>query len=245
MSLRCLIVDDEELARQRVRELLDAEAGVEVVGEAADGDAAVDSIRTLRPDVVWLDIQMPGCDGFEVLRRLGPALPVVIFVTAYDRYAIRAFDAMALDYVLKPFDRERFQRALQRAREAASSFPERVAALLADREQDYPRRMIIREAGRIQFVQVDDIRWIEAQGNYLKLHTGTGTPLLRCTMKEMEARLDPDRFARVHRSTIVCLRRILQMRPISGGDYKILLEDSTELVCSRGHVADLLAKCDR
>ncbi len=250
MTIRCLIVDDEELARQRVRELLDAEPDVEVVSEAADGDAAVATIRKLQPDLVWLDIQMPGCDGFEVLERLGSTLPVIVFVTAYDQYAIRAFEAMALDYILKPFDQSRFQRALERAREAlasrgSGSLPEQVAALLAERKYDYPRRMVIKEAGRIQFVQIEDIRWIEAQGNYVKLHTASGAPMLRCTMKEMETRLDPQRFARVHRSTIVCLRNIRQMRPLNGGDYRVLLADSTELICSRGHVAELLEKCGR
>jgi two-component system LytT family response regulator len=247
VTLRCLIVDDEELARQRLRELLDEEADVELIGEAADGDTAVESIRKLKPDLVWLDIQMPGCDGFEVLERLGSVVPVVVFVTAYDQYAIRAFDAMALDYVLKPFDRTRFRRALERARSSlaardASSLSEQMTALLAERGQDYPRRMVVREAGRIHFVQVDDIRWVEAQGNYVKLHTPSGSPMLRCTMTEMESRLDPRRFARTHRSTIVCLRHIRQMSPLAGGDYRILLDDTTELICSRSHVAVLLEK---
>jgi two-component system LytT family response regulator len=250
VSIRCLIVDDEELARQRVRELLAPEPDIEVVAEVADGDAAVESILTLKPDLVWLDIQMPGCDGFDVLKRIGDAAPIVVFVTAYDQYAIRAFDAMALDYVLKPFDRTRLRRALERAREALTArdgdlLPERIATLLAERGQDYPRRMVVKESGRIQFVQVEHIRWIEAQGNYLKLHTPAASPMLRCTMKEMESRLDPKRFVRVHRSTIVCLRNIRQMRPLSGGDYRILLDDSTEVTCSRGHVATLLEKADR
>ena len=250
MSFRCLIVDDEELARQRLRELLHEEQDVEIVAEAADGDEAVEYIRGLKPDLVWLDIQMPGCDGFEVLDRIGSsAVPVIVFVTAFDQYALRAFDAMALDYLLKPFDRARFQRALGRARDAfaardADSLSERVAALLADREHDYPLRMVVKEAGRIQFVQVDDVRWIEAQGNYVKLHTHSGAPMLRCTMKEMKQRLDPRRFARVHRSTIVCLRNIRQMRPQSGGDYRLLLDDSTELICSRSYVAALLQKVE-
>ena len=242
MTIRCLIVDDEELARQRIRALLRDERGVEVAGEACDGDAAVESIRELKPDLVWLDIQMPGCDGFEVMRRLGSAMPVVVFVTAYDQFAIRAFDAMALDYLLKPFDQARFRRSLERARDAlssrdAGSLSKQVAAMLAEREQDYPRRMVIKEAGRIQFVQVDTIRWIEAEGNYVKLHTPSGAPMLRCTMKAMETRLDPERFVRIHRSTIVCVHNIRQMRPLSGGDYRVELDDSTELVCSRSHVA--------
>ena len=250
MTIRCLIVDDEELARRRVRELLAPESDVEVVGEAADGDSAVELIRQLRPDLVWLDIQMPGCDGFTVLSRIDRAPPAIVFVTAYDRYAIRAFDAMALDYLLKPFDQARFQRALERAREMLASreaglLSRQVAALLAEREHDYPRQMVIKETGRIQFVRVEDIRWIEAQGNYVKLHTGDGTPLLRCTMKDMEARLDPRKFARIHRSAIVHLPSIRQMKPLSGGDYEVDLDDTTALTCSRGYTAGLLEKCGR
>lgn len=233
MTIRCLIVDDEELARQRIRALLRGDPRAEVVGEASDGDAAVEAIRELKPDLVWLDIQMPGCDGFEVMARLGSAMPIVVLVTAYDQYAIRAFDAMALDYLLKPFDSERFRRSLERASVAldsreAGSLSKQVAAMLAELGHDYPRRMVIKEAGRIQFVEVDAIRWIEAQGNYVKLHTASGTPMLRCTMKELETRLDPGRFARVHRSTIVCLRNIRQMRPLNGGDYRVELDDATE-----------------
>ena len=248
MNLRCLIVDDEELARQRLRELLGEEPDIEIAGEAPDGDAAVEAIRTLRPDLVWLDIQMPGCDGFEVLRRVGPDAPMIVFVTAYDQYAIRAFDAMALDYLLKPFDRERFRQTLDRARDVlaardANPLPEQLAALLAERQHDYPRRMVLKEAGRIEFVRVDDIRWIEAQGNYVKLHAMSGAPLLRCTMKEMATRLDPQHFLRIHRSTIVRLGNVREMKPMGGGDYLVRLDDSTELVCTRAHVAELLDRC--
>jgi len=241
VKLRVLIVDDEPLARERIRALLRDAPETEVVGECGDGRRAVAAIRRRKPDLVFLDVQMPELDGFEVLRALGPAeMPAVIFVTAYDRYALRAFEVHALDYLLKPFDRERFQRALARARsqlerDRHGAVEKRLLALLEDLQPGRKRleRLVVKEGGRIFFLRADEIDWVEAQGNYARLHVGRETHLVRETMARLEAGLDPKHFARIHRSAIVNLERVREMRPDFHGDYAVVLRDGTRLTLSR------------
>ncbi len=246
MTLRTLIVDDEPLARERVRMMLGMHDDVAVVGEYGDGQQAVDAIRHLKPDLVFLDVQMPLLDGFGVLRALeGDAMPHVVFVTAYDQYALKAFEVHALDYVLKPFNAERFSQALQRARgtiarahDGASGPVDReqlrelVASLTA--EQREKQRIVVKSSGRVFFVKVDDIDWIEAEGNYVRLHMGAQSHLLRETMKGMESVLDASQFIRIHRSTIVNADRIRELQQLLHGEYAVILRDGTRLVASRG-----------
>jgi two-component system LytT family response regulator len=242
--MRTLIVDDEPLARERLRTLLQQESDIEVIGECTDGRQAVHAITEHAPDLVMLDIQMPGMDGFEVLQAVTDRpLPGVIFVTAYDQYAIQAFEVHALDYLLKPFTARRFQKALQRARLEVKSDPSndspverRLLNLLDDLggERRYTKRIVVKSSGRIHFVKVDEIDWVEAEGNYVRLHIGAHSHLLRETMKGMEAALDPERFIRIHRSTIVNTERIKELQPLFHGEYAVLLYDGTRLVASRG-----------
>jgi two-component system LytT family response regulator len=242
--IRTLIVDDEPLARERLRTLLQHESDVEVIGECADGRQAVTAITADAPDLVFLDIQMPVLDGFGVLQALDDRpLPAVVFVTAYDQYALRAFDVHALDYLLKPFTARRFQKALQRARDElvreegqTSSLEKRLMNLLDDLngEKKHPKRLVVKASGRVYFLKVDEIDWIEAEGNYVRLHVGANSHLLRETMKGMEAALDPDRFIRIHRSTIVNTERIRELQPLFHGEYAVILQDGTRLVASRG-----------
>jgi two-component system LytT family response regulator len=242
MTVRVMIVDDEELARQRIRRLLAREEGVEVVGEASDGMQAVESIRSLVPDLVFLDVQMPEVDGFAVLERLRPQLaPAVVFVTAHDEHALRAFDVHAVDYLRKPFDAVRFKEAFSRARRrlAGTEAEERARkldALLGQVEARPPRareRLMVRSDGRLYFVRVDDIDWIEAAGNYVKLHVGRDTHLMRETMAGIEKLLDSSRFLRIHRSAIVNLDRVREMQPWFSGEYTVILRDGTQLRLSR------------
>ena len=244
MTLRALIVDDEPLARERIRSLLARESDVEVVGECGDGAGAVAAIERLGPDLVFLDVQMPEVDGFEVLEAIPRAkLPAVIFVTAYDRYALKAFEVHALDYLLKPFDRERFQRALDRARAEvsrdASGGPvaRRLLELLGSLEaqRKHAARLVVRESGRVFFLRVDEIDYIEAAGNYARVHVGKQSHLLRETMKTLEHRLDPARFVRIHRSTIANVDRIRQLQSIFRGDCVVVLADGTRLASGRGY----------
>lgn len=239
--LRVLIADDEPLARQRLRTLLLREADVTVVAECGDGDQAVAAVAEHRPDLAFLDVQMPLLDGFGVLAALEPEeRPVVIFVTAYDHYALRAFEVHALDYLLKPFDRERFQKALQRARaeiQRTSREPDpRVTALLEEVKTRKPaERLLIKSSGRVYFVRTEDIDWVEAAGNYARLHSGGEMHLLRETMNGLEARLDPEKFLRIHRSTIVNIERVKELHPWFHGDYQVVLHDGTELTLSRSY----------
>ena len=242
MTLRILIVDDEELARQRIRRLLAREEEVEVIGEACDGQHAVESIRSLEPDLVFLDVQMPEVDGFAVLERLRPdPPPAVVFVTAHDDYAVRAFEVHAVDYLRKPFDAIRFKEAFSRARRrlAGAEVEERARkldALLAQVEAQPPRsreRLMVRSDGRLYFVRIDDIDWVEAAGNYVKLHVGRDTHLMRETMSGIEKMLDPSRFLRIHRSAIVNLDRVREMQPWFSGEYTVILRDGTQLRLSR------------
>lgn len=240
MTIRALVVDDEPLARERIRTLLADEADIEVVAECGDGVEAVRAIEELDPDLVFLDVQMPEVDGFEVLEAIGPdRAPVVVFVTAYDEYAIRAFDVHALDYLLKPFDRERFEEAVGRARASvrarAGVDREKLARLLDElrEERRYLERIVVKTAGRVVFLAVDEIDWIGGAGNYIELHAGGRKHLVRDTLKAMESKLDPDTFVRVHRSHIVNLDRVRAMEPWFHGEYVLTLEDGTELRASR------------
>ncbi len=246
MSVRALIVDDEPLARQRLRTLLRGEPDIDVVGECADGHEAVAAIRQLQPNLLFLDVQMPALDGFGVLEALGPQpLPAVIFVTAYDAYAIRAFEVNALDYLLKPFDRDRFRKALERARSQVSKTQstftgEQLSALLDEAQpgrsgRPFLDRLVIKSAGRVFFLRAEEIDWIEAAGNYLRLHVGGDMHLLRDTMNNLETRLHPDTFLRIHRSTMVNLERVKELQPWFHGDYKVILVDGTELTLSRSY----------
>jgi two-component system LytT family response regulator len=243
VKIRALVVDDEPLARQRVRTLLEADPEIELVAECADGEQAVTALEEHKPDLVFLDVQMPLLDGFGVLEALGGGwMPVVVFVTAHDRYALKAFEVHALDYLLKPFDRERFQAALERAKaqvrkEQDGGVSEKLFALLQDvkdarRPQD---RLVVKSAGRVYFVRIEDIDWIEAAGNYARLHVGKDTHLLRESMSGLEARLEARKFLRIHRSTIVNLERIRELQPTFHGDYAVTLRDGTELTLSRGY----------
>ena len=239
--VRALIVDDEPLARERLRTLLGARADVEVAGECQDGAEAIAAIPALAPDLVFLDVQMPEVDGFEVVARLGPAqMPAVIFATAYDRHALRAFEVHALDYLLKPFDLDRFDEAVTRAvaqlRAAGpADLPDRLAELLADLRPARPwlERVMVKTRTRTYFVRLDEVDWIEAARNYVRLHVGAKTHLLRESLSHLETRLDPDRFVRIHRSAIVNLDRVKELAPALNGDYDVRLLDGTQLTLSR------------
>ncbi len=241
-KFKALIVDDEPLARRNLRVLLKSDAQIELVKECGDGADAVASIRALAPDLVFLDVQMPELDGFAVLERLaGAPLPLIIFVTAYDQYALRAFEVSALDYLLKPFSDERFRKALEQAKQQlaqqdASELGRKLLALLDTREAETPRyltRLMVKTTGRVLFIRVEELDWIEAYDNYVRLHTGGKAHLLRQTMNELEANLNPAQFARIHRSAIVNLDRIKELHPNSGGEHAVVLRDGTELKLSR------------
>ncbi len=241
--IRALIVDDEPLARERIKRLLGGEADVEIAGECADGRETVESINSLKPDLIFLDIQIPELDGFEVLQEIGVAeMPAVIFITAYDRYALQAFDVHALDYLLKPYNRERFSKAVERARAQLlhgkdNKLDERLLSLLENlkTEPKYLERLVIRSAGRVFFLRTDEIDWIEAEGNYLRLHVNRETHLLRETMTRLAAKLDPNKFLRIHRSTLINIERIKELQPLFHGDYTVTLRDGTELTLSRNY----------
>jgi len=241
-KVRALIVDDEPLARRRVRRLLAADTEVAVVGDCSNGRDAIAAIDARSADLVFLDAQMPEVDGFQVLEALnGARLPLIIFVTAYDRYAIRAFEVNALDYLVKPFDRRRFQAAVDRAKERlrvdTGGEVERRALALLDKletEANHVDRLVIKSGGRVLFVTASAVDWIEAEGKYVRIHVGKESHLLREGIGSIEARLDPKHFLRIHRSTIVNLDRIKQLDPWFNGEYRVLLRDGTLLVLSRG-----------
>jgi two-component system LytT family response regulator len=245
--IRTLVVDDEPLAREGLRVSLGHEADVEIVGEAVDGVAAVDAIRAQRPDLVFLDVQMPGLSGFDVLEEIGGIhLPVVIFVTAYDQYAIKAFEVHALDYLLKPFSPARLARALDRARrqlgsDADREDDDRLARLLSARAEPplrgpaYLTRIPVKARDRFLLLKMDEVWWIDAAQNYVELHARGGTFLVRGTMNELEARLDPAQFARIHRSTVVNLDRVRDITPTWNGDFDVVLHDGTALKLSRSY----------
>ncbi|MCK5149274.1 response regulator transcription factor [bacterium] len=236
-----LIVDDEPLARQRIADLLKIEKDLEIVGQAKNGLEAIEMITSLKPDLVFLDVQMPEVDGFGVISTLGvDKMPHVIFVTAYDQYALQAFEVNALDYLLKPFDQERFHLALQRARlqlekKDPDPLAKQIKQLLDDvkPEEGHVSRLIIKSEGRIFFIKTVDIDWIEAAGNYVTLHVGSEEYLIRETMTSMEAKLDPSQFIRIHRSNIVNIESIKEIKPWFNGEYHVDLKDGAQLTLSR------------
>ncbi|WP_103027034.1 LytR/AlgR family response regulator transcription factor [Salinibacter altiplanensis] len=259
--IRALLVDDEPLARERLHELLEAAPTVTVVGAAEDGLEAVEAIRERAPDLVFLDVQMPGKNGIDVIEEIGTgAMPVTVFVTAYDQYAIQAFDLAAVDYLLKPFDDERFEQALRRAREqianqADEAVSERLLHLLQERDpsllneerskekqshdEPYLQRIAVQGRGKARIVPVDDLTHITADGSYAELHTGEDTYVIRERMKTLAARLDPDTFVRVHRSAIVRLDEIEMILRGGGGNYAVRLKGGTRVSVSRSRVDEL------
>jgi two-component system, LytTR family, response regulator len=248
MKINTLIVDDEPLARDRVKRFLRDEHDIRIIGECGNGREAVAAIREQKPDLVFLDIQMPEKNGFEVVKALDErVMPAVIFVTAYDQYALQAFDVHALDYLLKPFNRERLHKAVSHARDQIETkrignLDERLASLIKDlkAEKKYLERLVVKSVGRVFFLKVDDIDWIEAAGNYVKLHTGRESHMIRETMNGIEGKLDPDRFLRIHRSTVVNIDRIKELHPMFSGDYAVILRNGTELALSRNYRERLL-----
>lgn len=241
--MRTLIVDDERPARELISTLLRAEPDIEVIGECGNGPDAVAAIRKGSPDLVFLDVQMPGLDGFGVLAALdSERLPLIIFVTAYDKHAVRAFEVHALDYLLKPFEYGRLHESVERARDCLQKrspeiYGERLLALLEELQTKARSwdRMLIRETGRITFLKPDEIDWIEAEGNYLRLHADKKSYLLRETMNAAEARLATKKFLRVSRSILVNLERIEQWQPLFHGDSILILRDGTRLTVSRSY----------
>ena len=241
MKIRALIVDDEPLARQRVRLLLGEESDVEVIGESADGFEAVDQIQATKPDLVFLDVQMPEMDGFEVLRRVPQGLlPVVIFTTAYDQHALRAFEVNALDYLLKPFKPTRFKEAIQRARELIANKQVGVAArgLLAMLGQATPpagqlTRLAVKTPGKVTFVELDHVQAIEAAGKYAVVHVGKENHVLRETMTSLESYLPPQRFLRISRSVIVNIDQIRELQPMFKGENLVVLKNGKSYPTTR------------
>lgn len=230
-SLTVLVVDDEEPARARLRELLRRERGVGHIDEAADGRTAVDKARRLRPDLMFLDVQMPELDGLGVIDELGTDLPFTAFVTAYDQHAVRAFEADALDYLLKPFSDERFEATMARIRRRMGERPSGSAAASP------LTRLVIKSAGVARLLRTEDIEWIEAAGVYVTIHHDAGESLYRAGLAQMESRLDPRQFIRVHRSALVNLERIVRMEPVSHGEFDLLLKSGARARLSRTYRA--------
>jgi two-component system, LytTR family, response regulator len=252
-KLRVLIVDDEPLVRKKIRGVLRLDPEVEISGECGNGSEALAAIAAQTPDLIFLDVQMPQLDGLAVSRLLkGVRAPLIIFVTAYDQYAVQAFQVRALDYLLKPFDQERLQEALQRAKEQwrtrqQSEIGQQVQALLAElkAKPKYLERLVVRTSGRILHLKTKDVDWIEAEGNYARLHIGKESHLLREAISNLEPQLDPAQFRRIHRSTIVRLDRIRELRPCFHGEYQVILHDGTEVIMSRNYrekLPELLGK---
>lgn len=252
-KIRVLIVDDEPIAREGVRVQLLKYADVIVSGEAANGLEAVAAIRELVPDIVFLDVQMPGMSGFEVLEALGTRnLPAIVLVTAYDKYALQAFEINAIDYLLKPFDAERFARAFERARRElektrAAAINQRLQTLLETvlPQKKFLDRMVVKASGRIFFLPIAEIDWIEAADNYARLHVGRESHLIRETLSSLESRLNPELFLRIRHSAIVNITHIRELHPLFKGEYEILLQNGAKLVTSRryrGKIASLLGE---
>jgi len=238
MKLRVIIVDDERMARTRLRRMLEKDPEVEIVAECEDGQAAVDAVRAHTPDLILLDIQMPGVDGFAVLEALGPErTPEVVFVTAYDEHAIRAFEEHALEYLMKPVAPERFAKMLARVRERRIHAPrghDSLFDLMAQRKADgRGTRLVVRSGERTTFVAPEEIDWIEAAGNYAILHLGKRTHILRETMNALESQLPGDMFCRVSRSAILNLRRVKELQSLPAGEHVAMLEDGQRVSISR------------
>lgn len=241
-TVRTVIADDEGLALKKLRALLGSERGMNVVAECHDGKETVAAVQTHKPDLLFLDIQMPDLDGFEVLNQISPDnMPSVIFTTAYDHYAIRAFETNALDYLLKPFHQERLHRAVERARNELLRSHEhgvktRILDLLDATKSEFEpaRRLVIRTAGRVVFLELNEIDWIEAAANYVRVHAGKESYLLRDGIGHMSSKLDPGRFVRIHRSFIVNVNQIRELQPCDNGEYIAVLKSGKQLSCSRG-----------
>jgi two-component system, LytTR family, response regulator len=248
-NIRVLIVDDEPLARRGIRRLLEAETDFEIVGEAGNGQVAAAKIESEKPDLVFLDIQMPLAGGFSLVEKMSAGnLPEIVFVTAYDEHAVKAFETGALDYVLKPINPERFQKTLERVRRRLSGQPtpaiepELINLLRGLAKTETPaflERIPIKEAGRVFFVGVEEIDWIAAQGNYVEIHAGRAKHLLRETMDGIESKLNPNDFLRIRRSIIVRVEKIKELQPLFNGEYAVILHDKTELTSSRRYRKNL------
>jgi two-component system, LytTR family, response regulator len=249
-AIRTIIADDEHLARQKLRLLLGSEPGVQVVAECQNGEETVDAVRQHKPDLLLIDIRMPDMDGFEVLGKIvADEMPSIVFTTAYDQFAIRAFDARALDYLLKPFEQERLHEAIERTRaELLKShnlnLTSRILNLVTKGESRSESRlvddrMVIRAGGKVVFIDVKEIDWIEAAANYVKLNVGRESYLLREGIGSISERLDPDRFVRIHRSVLVNVSKIKELQPCDSGEYIAVLKNGKELSCSRGYRAQL------
>jgi two-component system LytT family response regulator len=249
--IRTILVDDEPAARRGLRLLLERDRAIEIVGEAANGAEAAELMRRERPDLAFLDVQMPGTNGFEALRLIDPGTaPTVVFVTAYDEYALRAFEVHAVDYLLKPFDDARFGVALQRAKEEVRRRQTDTVNARLTQLLDYLQtagagappaaepagdRILLKSSGEMFFLKAEEIDWIEAEGDYMKFHVAGRAHLMRETMARLEARLDPKRFVRIHRSTIVNIDRLRKLSPSFAGEYVVVLHDGTKLKLSRGY----------
>lgn len=247
MTVRALIVDDEPLARERLRSLLAERGDVTVMGECADGASAVAAVRAMRPDLLFLDIQMPAMDGFEVVAALGDFLPVVVFVTAFDRYAVQAFDTSAIDYLLKPVNAERFARAVDRA-VAAIEHPRpdatRVlhdAVEMVEKQRTGRTRFVVRRGTKLFFIRTGDVDWIDGASNYVRLHVAGKVHLVRDTLKAVEADLPAAEWLRIHRSVIIRLVRIASVEAASHGEYLVTMQDGARLTASRTYSSKLRA----
>lgn len=249
--IRTIIADDQRLARERLRTLLASEKDIKVVAECSDGKQTVSAIRRLRADLLLLEIQMPGMDGFQVLNELSAdEMPAVIFTSACDQYALRAFEVRALDYLLKPFDLERFQHAIEKARVELNKSQDRqithrILNLLSQLKSEITSSsspdglLVIRAKGRVVFVKLSEIDWIEASANYVRLNAGKESHLFRESMSRILERLDANHFVRIHRSTIVNFQQIKELIPVNSGEYIVVLNSGKELSCSRGYRAGL------
>jgi two-component system LytT family response regulator len=243
MNIRALIVDDEPLAREWVRSAVAEDPDLEVLGECGDGFEAAEAIRRLKPNLVFLDVQMPGLDGFGVLEALSPEeIPAVVFVTAFDQYAVRAFEAQAVDYLMKPFSKERVEEAVRRVRElvkgrSLEDFRESVAKVVEKirRDRSFPEWVLLKADGKNVFVKVKDIDWIESSRNNVRIHVGQTIYLLHETTSAIASRLDPKKFLRIHRSAIVNIERIKELHPWFNGDYAVVLRDGTQLTLSSSY----------
>lgn len=257
-AIRTIVADDEPLARKKLRILLDAELGIEVVAECADGQQTVSAVQEHNPDLLLLDIRMPDADGFQVLSRIPrDQMPIVVFTTAYDQYAIRAFEAHALDYVLKPFDEERLHHAIERVRgeilknigrngagqNGGDHRFNRIAETLTPQSVD--RRLVIKTGGRVVFLDLDEVDWIEAAANYVKVNVGKDSYLLREAIGRISEKLDPGRFVRIHRSTIVNIGKIKELQPCDSGEYIAVLKNGKGLSCSRTYRNQLQQLIDK
>ena len=246
-KIRTLIVDDEKLAREKVVRLLEGVKEIEIVGKCANGLEAVSFIEEELPDLVFLDIEMPGLGGFEVLRRVSNvSLPIFVFVTAYGEFAVKAFEVNAIDYLLKPFDRSRLLTAVEKVKaQLESTTPKdrerKILSLLENlnSENKFIERLLVKESGKMILIKTKEVDWIEAAGNYVKLHIGKSAYMLRETMKRLENKLNPEKFVRIHRSTLVNIDRIIELHPLFSGDYSVILNDKTELPMSRNYQKSL------